>query len=98
MLLARNEFELGKNTWHCLAEAGILSQAECRVIADETKSESQAWILQKLADLRDHRANVIVDRFLVVLSPALAIFWGIIVLWTSTVVFFSLIRMVVSVS
>jgi len=98
MLLARNECELGKNTWHCLAEAGILSQAECRVIADETKSESQAWILQKLADLRDHRANVIVDRFLVVLSPALAIFWGIIVLWTSTVVFFSLIRMVVSVS
>ena len=98
LLLARNECELGMNFWQCLSAAHLITPAESKTLQSEQDPVSQAWILTKLADLRDHRANVISDRFVVFLTPALALLWGAIVLWTALVVFHFLTKMVVSLS
>jgi hypothetical protein len=86
------------NFWQCLSAAHLITPAESKTLQSEQDPVSQAWILTKLADLRDHRANVISDRFVVFLTPALALLWGAIVLWTALVVFHFLTKMVVSLS
>lgn len=98
LLLARNEHEHGLNIWHCLNAAKLITTAESHTLQQQTKAASQIWILSKLAEQRDYRANLIADRFVVILTPALALIWGGIVLCASLVVFRALLTMVVSIA
>jgi len=98
LLLARNECELGLNFWQSLLAANLLTPAESKLLQSESEPVSQAWILNKLADLRDHRADVISDRFVVFMTPVLTLLWGGTVLWTALVVFQFVYTMVGSLS
>lgn len=98
LLIARNENELGMDIWKCLQIAKLLTQPECKAVQQASDSTSQAWILSKLAQQRDHRANLLFDRFVVILTPALTLLWGAIVAWTALVVFLFVCKLVVSLS
>lgn len=98
LLLARNECELGMNFWQSLLAANLLTPAESKLLQSEPEPASQAWILNKLADLRDHRADVISDRFVVFMTPVLTLLWGGTVLWTALVVFHFIYALVNSLS
>ena len=98
LLYARNESELGMNSWQALNAAGLLTSEETASLQRVSRPDSQAWLLQKLADQRDYRANVLLDRFVVVLTPLLTILWGAIVAWTAIVLFSSLVKLMVSLS
>ena len=86
------------NSWQALNAAGLLTSEETASLQRVSRPDSQAWLLQKLADQRDYRANVLLDRFVVVLTPLLTILWGAIVAWTAIVLFSSLVKLMVSLS
>jgi|JI10StandDraft_1071094.scaffolds.fasta_scaffold22131_5 type II secretory pathway component PulF len=96
LLFARNEAEMGINTWQALHSAGLLSTEESVALQKVSDPASQAWILSKLADGRDYRADILLDRFVIVLTPLLTLLWGAIVAWTAIVIFTSLVQLMVS--
>lgn len=98
LLDARNEIELGAETWRSLADRKLLNAAEFQAIVSEESAASRAWLMRRLADRKEaivmHRRAMVSTLF----HPAVVLVAGAIVLWIFVAFFGVLVTMIVSLS
>lgn len=69
LLFVRNEVEQGADVWNSMATVHLLSPAEARALENSTSTESRAWTMQRLAQLKRDQVSRQIDVFLNLLQP-----------------------------
>lgn len=69
LLFVRNEVEQGADMWNSLATARLLLTAEARALENSTSTESRAWTMQQLAQLKRNQASRRIDLYVNLLQP-----------------------------
>ena len=73
LLFVRNEMEQGADAWNSMATARLLTPEEARALASSTTTDSRAWAMDRLADLRRSRVERRLDLYLSLLQPAVTL-------------------------
>jgi len=93
LLVVRNEIEQGVPVWRSMAEAGLISQAEAKVLQVAGEQGSPAWAMQQLVSVRRLRIWRQFERLGEFISPALVLLLAILVIYQACSVFLPLIKL-----
>jgi type II secretory pathway component PulF len=93
LLVARNEMEHGVAVWDGLAQVGLISPPEARLLQITTDQGSPAWALQQLAQVRRQRVYRQFDRWSELLMPATVALLGLLVILQASLIFIPLITL-----
>jgi type II secretory pathway component PulF len=83
LLFVRNEMEQGANVWESMATAKLLSSAEARALEKATSSQSRAWTMERLADIKRGQVEQRTDFYVSLLQPAVTLLMAGIVLFVA---------------
>ncbi len=83
LLFVRNEMEQGVDVWNSMATARLLTSQEARALASSTTTDSRAWTMDRLADLRRGRVERRLDLYLSLLQPAVTLLMAAAVLFVA---------------
>ncbi|MDZ4659202.1 MAG: type II secretion system F family protein [Bythopirellula sp.] len=98
LLFVRNEMEQGVDAWNSMATARLLTPQEARALASSTTTDSRAWTMDRLADLRRGRVERRLDLYLSLLQPAVTLLMAAAVLFVAVACLSPLFGMVEALS
>lgn len=98
LLVARNEIEQGMDDWDALQSAGLLNERELESLHTTNANASRAWILRQFSSTRSQSQYDLHQRWSVLVNPAIAIVFGLVVGWLCFGVIGSLYGLVQSLS
>lgn len=98
LLFVRNEMEQGADVWNSMATARLLTSQEARALASSTTTDSRAWTMERLADLRRGRVERRLDLYLSLLQPTVTLLMAAAVLFVAVACLSPLFGMVEALS
>jgi type II secretory pathway component PulF len=98
LLFVRNEMEQGVDPWESMTTARLLSPAEGRALSKATSSETRAWAMDRLADLKRGQVERRIDFYISLLQPAVTLLIAGLVLFVAVACITPLLEMVEALS
>ena len=83
LLFVRNEIEQGANMWQSMARAKLLTPAEAHALDKASTSETRAWAMERLADMKRYRVEQRIDFYVSLLQPAATLLVAAVVLFVA---------------
>lgn len=83
LLFVRNEMEQGADIWQSMARARLLTAAEAHALDKATTSESRAWTMERLADMKRARVEQRIDFYVSLLQPVATLLMAAVVLFVA---------------
>ncbi len=96
LLYVRNEIEHGADAWQSLADVGLLTSPEVRVLNTSARVGNRPWVLQQLATGKRRRTSRRLEKLSVLALPAVILSLGAIVLFQALAIFVPLLEMISS--
>jgi type II secretory pathway component PulF len=97
LLFVRNEVEQGAEVWQSMANVGLLSPAEARVMLTAERVGNRASALSQIARAKRRQTRRRLDRWWQALTPAAVVVLGLIVLVHALTVFVPLRQLILTV-
>ncbi|MCA9186368.1 MAG: type II secretion system F family protein [Pirellulaceae bacterium] len=81
LLFVRNEVDQGVGLWSAMANVGLVTQPEARLLENSDRFGNTNWVLEQLADKRMQKAERRIQALAFGTRPLITILLGLAVLW-----------------